>query len=425
MRTILIKGIYMRKTNSKEIKQDITIIGAGAAGLMTATFLTEKGYQVGIVEKSDSVCNGPSIRNEGWLHAGTYHSTSIKDKDKALEVANRCKYGFKTISKMAPESIEEKDMESYAVFKDEEYAEYAKQRWSDAQILFRSILLREFIKKCPEINMEPIKQVYRVNDLSINTPKLYRNLVNRIQRENGDFYLQSILEVDQNQQAWIRSLKSGERNPLNSQLVINTTGYGMSQFLEQYFGEEFFMRFWKSHLIIYPSLGKHNVFYLEPGEAAAFHHGRVTMVGQHEDATVIESSNFDPIKEKAEKVRQATGNLYLNSKGSPFLDTACLKPDLSSNSSEARSLGVEVHEPQQGYLFALPGKMTESPFLANQLVQMVESRVTASKNKKTSKKYMFQLLQGHVIIGLPSSILKSSYHERFRLSFSWNNICGC
>lgn len=358
----------------KEKCSNITIIGGGAAGLMTAARLSEKGYYVTVVEKSDKLCAGPSIRNEGWLHPGTYHATSIKDQATALEVAERCKYGYTVIKALAPEAIEEPDIQSFAVFKDETYAEYAQARWDAADVFFEAVVLRELTQYCPEINIEPISRAFQVKDISVNTPRLYQNLVNRTLEKGGEFLLQSRLELDEQQQAWIYSEQSGERIPLNTQMVINTTGYGMAEFLKRFFGEEFSMRFWKSHLILYPRLGKHNVFYIEPGEAAAIQHGRITMVGQHEDAAVSELPDFSPIPENAAKVREATNLLYPAAATSSYLDTACLKPDITRNAAKARSLGIEVYEPQPGFIFALPGKMTESPCLADELVRLVESR---------------------------------------------------
>jgi glycine/D-amino acid oxidase-like deaminating enzyme len=359
---------------SKEICPDITILGAGAAGLMTAVRLSEHGYKVALVEKSSKVCAGPSVRNEGWLHAGTYHATSVKDQTKAVEVAGRCQYGYSVIKQLAPESITEPDMHSYAVFKKNEYVEYAQERWTAAKVFADSVLLRELATNCPEIDISSIVKAFRVADVSINTPSLYANLIKRIQEAGGEFYLDSTIVVDQNQQAWLRSAVSSQDQPLNTQLVINTTGYGMANFLSQYFGEEYSMRFWKSHLIVYPRLGKHNVFYIEPGEAAAIQHGRVTMIGQHEDAVVIDEPDFSPISDRVASVQAAAQRLYYQAYQQPTLATACLKPDLSSTSNKARSVGIDIHEPKPGYIFALPGKMTESPCLADMLVTMAEER---------------------------------------------------
>ncbi len=368
----------------KEICTDISIVGAGVAGLMTAARLLEVGYCVTVLDKAPSVCKGSSVRNEGWLHAGTYHATSIKDEKTAYLVAQRCKYGNEKIRKLAPEAIREPDIDSYAVFKDEEYANFAVKRWDSAGIQFSAVMLRELAAQCPEINVQPIVQAYKVNDASIHTPSLYSNLVERIKASGGEFFLQSTIRVDANGQAWIHSENNPSDIPLNSQLVINTTGYGMAEFLTQFFGQEYSMRFWKSHLIAYPRLGKHNVFYIEPGEAAAIQHGKVTMVGQHEDALNIDVPDITPVETQSGLVISAAQRLYQQASATVPLVTACLKPDLKSTATAARSVGVDIHEPKAGFIFALPGKMTESPCLADKLVELVEEKSINRGSKKGS-----------------------------------------
>jgi L-2-hydroxyglutarate oxidase LhgO len=58
-------------------KFDVVVVGAGAAGLMTAQKLSQLGMSVALIEQKPTVASGPSTRNEGWLHRGTYHAASI------------------------------------------------------------------------------------------------------------------------------------------------------------------------------------------------------------------------------------------------------------------------------------------------------------------------------------------------------------
>lgn len=50
---------------------------------------------------------------------------------------------------------------------------------------------------------------------------------------------------------------------------------------------------------------------------------------------------------------------------------ACIKPDVASDLRDARSLDVEIFAPDDHHIFALPGKMTEAPCLADALVKIV------------------------------------------------------
>jgi L-2-hydroxyglutarate oxidase LhgO len=70
---------------------------------MLAKKLGYLGFSIVLVEQEEQFAGGASTRNEGWLHRGTYHANSIKDKNTAIQVARRCIYGYEQISKYAPE----------------------------------------------------------------------------------------------------------------------------------------------------------------------------------------------------------------------------------------------------------------------------------------------------------------------------------
>lgn len=48
-----------------EICPDVTIVGAGIAGLWTAKEMLDVGYSVAVVEKNDHLASGATIKNEG------------------------------------------------------------------------------------------------------------------------------------------------------------------------------------------------------------------------------------------------------------------------------------------------------------------------------------------------------------------------
>jgi L-2-hydroxyglutarate oxidase LhgO len=70
---------------STEIKTDISIVGAGVTGLMLTNKLTDLGYRVALVDRQSCAAGGPSTKNEGWLHKGTYHATSIANEDQSVQ----------------------------------------------------------------------------------------------------------------------------------------------------------------------------------------------------------------------------------------------------------------------------------------------------------------------------------------------------
>lgn len=62
----------------------VLVVGAGIAGLTIAYKLAQHGLNPTIIDSSDYVADGSTIRNEGWLHAGTFHAQSISDPEQAL-----------------------------------------------------------------------------------------------------------------------------------------------------------------------------------------------------------------------------------------------------------------------------------------------------------------------------------------------------
>src|SRR5690349_19233333 len=84
----------------------VTIVGAGIAGLSIGYRLAQYGLFPLIIESGSQIASGSTTRNEGWLHAGTFHSQSIKDPNQALRVAKRCMYGHEHFRRFCPDAIE-------------------------------------------------------------------------------------------------------------------------------------------------------------------------------------------------------------------------------------------------------------------------------------------------------------------------------
>jgi hypothetical protein len=57
-----------------------------------------------------------------------------------------------------------------------------------------------------------------------------------------------------------------------------------------------------------------------------------------------------------------------------YLNLACVKVDLEIQSNSARSLNIAIHEVADGHICVLPGKMTETPYLTDVLVEIVYDR---------------------------------------------------
>src|SRR5258708_3543522 len=293
---------------NKEIKTDISVVGAGVTGLMLTKKLTDLGYKVALVEQQGIVGNGPSTKNEGWLHRGTYHATSIQDEAQAMQVANRCIYGHEQIRSFAPEAIEDLDRATYAVVSNDETAQKATDRWEKAGILYRPVPLGKFVQANPEVNITKITDAFQVGDLSINTRILYQKLLTQSEKGGAKIFLKSKFIPEDGEKATLDQ-GNGDKINLHSDLFIVTAGYGIKDTFRQVTGQDLPVRYWKSHLLVFPRLTKSNIFSINPGEAALFNHGSKSVVGQHEDAVTVSNPNLDIIPDRAVCVFDATQRL--------------------------------------------------------------------------------------------------------------------
>ena len=154
---------------------DVLLVGGGIAGLMAAHKLSDLGLRVSLIEKQQTLASGPSTRNEGWLHRGTYHASSIRNRAAAIQVARRCIYGHEQLQRFAPEAVEDASIPSLALMRDEASIPEAISRWNEANVHYRAISHAEAKKIVPEASFESASGIFQVADASLNTRILYRN----------------------------------------------------------------------------------------------------------------------------------------------------------------------------------------------------------------------------------------------------------
>lgn len=162
---------------STEMHSEITVVGGGAAGLMTTKKLAELGYDVTLIEKGTTFASGPSTKNEGWLHRGTVHTGVIQDKERALQIARRVTYGHDQIMAFAPEAVEDLSSETFALFKDVDLASRTEKRWDEADVWYQAMQLKKFFNDNPEINPSMVGAAYKTRDKSLNFRVLYQKLL--------------------------------------------------------------------------------------------------------------------------------------------------------------------------------------------------------------------------------------------------------
>jgi len=354
-----------------KVNVDVGIVGAGVLGLLLAKKLGDLGYRIALIEKSKTLANGPSTRNHGWLHRGTYHSATLEKEDEAKRVTERLIYGYEQIKNYAPESIEEPSVSMFTIVKTDETAHKAVSRWKENGILFRPIHLGRFQELNPEINTNEIKHVFQVADLSINNRIFFQKLLTDIMRNGAKIFTNTNFIPENDNFATLQT-PNGNLN-LKANSFIITNGYGMRELFSEIVGEDLPMRYWKSHLLVFPRLTQNSLFNLEPMGSTIIQHRDHTIAGLHEDAVLLDSPDFQTNPKQANQVFQITQNLipHVAQYEKQYLAIACIKPDIAHTIGARRSVDIKILQPKKNYIFAIPGKMTEAPYVADEIVRMI------------------------------------------------------
>lgn len=389
-----------------EFASDITVVGGGIAGLWTAKELIERGYSVNLVEKAGRLATGATTRNEGWLHAGTYHSLAIYDDVDAEAVTARTIYGHDSIVEFAPECIDHED--TYAFIKDEGLARRALYKWQQLGVPFREVSQRRFADD--GIAMDRVSAAFAVKDKSVNSVELCRKLAAHIIEGGGRIFLGADYRpVDEG----VADLVIGsDRHTLRSDATVVSAGPGTKGIIEGITGDPFQMRYFKSHLLVAPRLTKDNYFYVDPMEAGIMSHGDGSIVGINREAITQNDADCKVVKEKGTMLHSALADMIPATEqlklGRDLKLVACVKVDVSPElvhdqdlSLVVQDLNIQVFEPANNYICALPGKMTEAPALGRAAADYVESG-SKSVVKPRDAKAAVVALQGSGILRVKS-----------------------
>ncbi len=356
---------------------DVVIIGGGVSGLLASQKLSELGLKVALVEKHTTLASGPSTRNEGWLHRGTYHSVSIRSPETAIEVARRCIYGHKQIRSFAPEAIE-CDEAPLALLRDEQYLPEVLSRWETAEVRYRRLSDVEASRIIPDASFSRAAAIFQVGEASINTRILYQKILARARVAGCVFYLgQEITSIEGNLLTCVGA--DGVTLKLKADKFVYAAGTGVKDLFNRFHNVELPVRYWKSHLIITKRLAHTGVFYLDAMEAAMMHHGDVTIVGFNEDAVLSEEPSYDVIARNIANVEDGLRRIFPSWEDAQAKNIACVKVDLAANAAADRSLNIAISEPVPDHIIILPGKMTEAPYLVDGLITHMYSRSHSSE----------------------------------------------
>jgi glycerol-3-phosphate dehydrogenase len=369
-------------------KFDIVIIGAGITGLLLMLKLTRLGKSVLLLEANNVIAQGPSTRNEGWIHAGSYHAYGIDDEKAAIRVAKNCLYGYNQIKSAYPECVEEPFTESVVLIKKIENCHKAEWRWTKAGVFFERLKGTELIEILHDVNIPAGAIGYRVAEKAINTRILYQRILQEI-KINSDVYPKSVcirtgvkeITFTADKKTILIQHNNGKSLVVNTKMVIYTSGTGTKAIYDREHPEiNCPLRVFESHLLITKRMSENNVFFVEEDEITAMGHNEMTIIGSTKDNDEIRAEkNLDEAQKlRKERLVERTRSLFKNEM-KEFEVYSCHKVDIGETKG-FQSLEPKIYEDpaMPNHIICCPGKMTEAPILVDNLINKIFARLDNS-----------------------------------------------
>lgn len=353
---------------------DVVVLGAGVAGLMSAHRLSALGYRVAVIDPAPRVLSGATSRNEGWIHAGTYHAQSIRDRNEAIQVATRCLSGWKTYTTEFRDCIEPEPAPAIAIVRDEGL-EAALERWDAAQVHYEPLSTRK-MHDLGAVAIREDERPFAVADRSINVSMLGARLHQLIHGAGGTFLLGARPSRLDDHTLTVET-KDGVVT-IDHEVLVLATGYGTTEACSSLEIPAPTIRLWQSHLLILPRLAHASVFSVHPQEAAMANHGEWSVVGLNEDARLVDEPEFTPTDEGTSSLRSAVQERFPSADFSKGHVVACVKVDVAGTVDASRSLNISLDWLRENVISILPGKMTEAPWAVDALVHEVFAHLNNS-----------------------------------------------
>jgi glycine/D-amino acid oxidase-like deaminating enzyme len=375
-------------------KVDVTIIGSGAMALWLSWTLVCKGFAVAVIEIQRDLAGGASSKNEGWLHRGTYHSVAITDRNIAIQVARRTIAGHDMTLQFAPEARTELGSHTFALLRSEAVEE-TTSRWAEAGVFHRLVSKREVRRLEPDLNFGKYDCTFEVADVAIDSRIVYRKLADEIRAKGGVIFTGMECVGLCGHAMKLRKWNGCEQH-LETKVLVCAAGCGIRPFFKSVIGIDLPMRYFVSHLFDVPRIARHAFFGVDPSDITAMHHGEWSIVGFTKDQVPVPAPSFEPGKDQIEQIKAALQEVASKADVSRGTGRACTKVDVDYATSSTKSFGnlnIAYDEPIQNIFWVLPGKMTEAPYAARQLGEVLCTRVTRSIDAKPLTNPVFGLPQ--------------------------------
>jgi glycine/D-amino acid oxidase-like deaminating enzyme len=164
-----------------------------------------------------------------------------------------------------------------------------------------------------------------------------------------------------------------------TRLVVVASGYASARFATKLGLDMPPLRFWRSHLLLLPRFERHRVFSLDPGDVAVMNHQSAAIVGLNEDAQHIPEPATETDVSAVNDIRHAFRARFGTSASVDARPVACVKVDVAPSAGAPRSLAPTMFALSDNIIAALPGKMSEAPYVADRMVPVLARQLGSSQ----------------------------------------------
>lgn len=360
-------------------KVDAVVVGLGVMGLMLTKRLVDFGQRVVAIDESAAIAAGPSTKNHGWLHTGIVHALSVSDQTNGQRLAKKLQYGHQFFSNYAPECIDEPFDPTYAITDDSDLAAKAKRNWTQNGVPFRELTKDKFLQEIePGINPDAASFFFENDDTRINNRLLFMKLLTDIQNRGASVLRAASYHYEDEHTIAIQSPDG--RTRVSAPLFFYATGPSLEESHKQLTGNSLGMKYNKSHLLLLPRITAKSVVSLDKGKPIIINHGEVSVVNRSYDEVSVPQPDYTVDQDEVERALDVLYRFY--PKAQQHRDDvhaiACMKPYMAPNDKigqQRHSVDSTVVNPVEGHYFVAPGKMTEAPFAADELIRFVASKL--------------------------------------------------
>lgn len=358
-----------------KISTDVVIVGSGVLGLLLAKKLGDLGQSVILLESAPTLAKGASIKNHGWLHRGSAHAVSLADSEKAGEVIKKIIYGHEYIKSYAPEVIEDPFEPIFIVTGNPDTAEKATNAWKKYGVWYEQIPNDLFYREDPNLRKDLPLNIFQSADLRINNRMLFQKLAEDIETKGNLIINNSDFEYDDFSKIKVSSDK--RKIEITSGNFIYCTGGNIAENYKKLTGDELEVALWKSHLIYLPRFSRFSLVSLDHDSPIIINHGDVSVINRAYDEVPVDEYDTEIIFDQIDQAFESVCYFYPSARRlkNNLEGIACIKPSIKNIQPGRHSVDSQVREPIPNHHFVLPGKMTEAPYVVDELIQRLYSKL--------------------------------------------------